>query len=108
MNTPANQNPGDDLPLFEPNLDATYTLDLVAEISGVSAQTILWYQEQGLISAVRATETGDRFFDDEALRTLRRIEHLRTERELSGPALKLTLHLLEEIDRLRAEVRSRR
>jgi DNA-binding transcriptional MerR regulator len=106
MNPPANENPGD-LPLFEPALDASYTLDVVAELTGVSSQTVLYYQEQGLISASSSTGTGERYFDDEALRLLRRIEHLRTEWELSGPALKLTLRLLDEIERLRAEVRSR-
>ena len=48
--------------------DATqqaYTLELLAEITGVSAQTIVQYQEHGLIRPE---------FDDESVRTLRRIE----------------------------------
>jgi DNA-binding transcriptional MerR regulator len=107
MNPPANENPGD-LPLFEPALDASYTLAVVTELTGVSSQTVLYYQEQGLISALGDPESGERYFDDEALRTLRRIEHLRTECQLSGSALKLTLRLLDEIERLRAELQSRR
>src|SRR5215216_3503061 len=107
MNDPANQNP-DDLPVIEPNLDATYTIDVVAEITGVSSQTILFYHEQGLIPATGAEKTGERYFDDEAIRAIRRLDHLRTEMGLKDPALKLMVNLLREIEQLRQANRSRR
>ena len=105
MNTPS-QNESDDLPLFEPDTDATYTLDVVADLTGVSSRTILHYQEQGLITPVD-DESGAQYFDDDALLTLRRIEHLRTHCEMNEAGLKLMLNLLDEIECLREELRSR-
>ena len=43
------------LPVFELNVEATYSLDVMAELSGVSAQTILQYSERGLISHAATT-----------------------------------------------------
>ena len=106
MNTPS-QNESDDLPLFEPDADATYTLELVADLTGVSSRTILRYQEQGLISPVEDGESGAQYFNDEALLTLRRIEHLRTHCEMNETGLKLMLNLLDEVECLREELRSR-
>ena len=85
---------------------ATYTLDVLCELVGVSSKTILHYQENGLI--VPAGGSGSRRFDDETLRTLRRIEHLRARYEMNLRSLKFTLGLLQELERLRDDLRSRR
>ncbi len=77
----------------------TYTLDILAEITGVSTQTILHYQEQGLIREE---------FDDETVRSLRRIEHLRESCEMDLKALKLLTRLMDEVEQLREELRARR
>jgi DNA-binding transcriptional MerR regulator len=77
----------------------TYTLDILAEITGVSTQTIVQYQEHGLIRPD---------FDDETVRALRRIEHLRETCELNLAGLKLLTSLLEEVEQLRAELRTLR
>ena len=61
-------NSENDVPLYDPEEQATYSLEMLAEITGVSSQTILHYQEQGLLPP-----SG---FDDEALHTLRRIDYL--------------------------------
>lgn len=84
------------------NDSPAYTLEIVAEITGVESQTILFYQEQGLISPPDAGE-----FDDEAVRTLRRIEHLRRTCEANLAGLKLILALTDEVERLRSAVRAR-
>ena len=107
MKTPA-ENDSTHLPIFEPEADATYALDVVVELTGVSSQTILQYREHGLISPVTDSDSGTDYFDDEALRTLRRIEHLRAYCELNVSGLKLVLSLLKEVEQLRAELRSRR
>src|SRR4051812_45184341 len=107
MNSPSNER-GDDSPVIEPNLDAVYTLDVVAQLTGVSLQTVLFYHEQGLVPAVKVTAAEERYFDDDALRAIRRLEHLRTELELKEPALKLMVNLLAEIERLREAARSGR
>jgi DNA-binding transcriptional MerR regulator len=52
----------------------TYTLEILAETTGVSTQTIVQYQEHGLIRPE---------FDDETIRALRRIEHLRETCEMN-------------------------
>ncbi len=89
-----------DLPLYEPDSDATYSLEMVAEITGVSSQTILRYQEHGLLHTSR--------FDDDALHSLRRIEHLRQACEVNLEGLKLIVELMEELERLQAALRARR
>ena len=86
-------------PLNESTEQATYTLEIVAQITGISSQTILHYQEVGLI---RASD-----YDDETVRTLRRIEHLQSTCGVNDSGLKLILELMEEVDRLRHKLRVR-
>ena len=76
-----------------------YTLDILAGITGVSTQTIVQYQEHGLIRSQ---------FDDETVRVLRRIEYLRETFEMNLGGLKLLTHLLDEVEQLRQERRARR
>lgn len=94
-----NPNPAND-----PDVQPAYTLEIVAELSGVSTKTILHYQEQGLIHP--AAPTGD--FDDETIHTLRRIEHLRVTSAANLTGIKLILELLDEVDHLKAALRARR
>ncbi len=89
-------------PLPEPESGASYTLEILAEISGASTETILHYQEHGLIRARGA------HFDDEALRAVRRMEHLRETCGLNYSGQRLLADLLDEVERLRAELRARR
>lgn len=95
-------------PLIEPDLDATYSLEVMARLTGASSETILFYHAQGLVPAVKVTAAEEHYFDDEALRAIRRLEHLRTELQLNQPALKLMVNLLTELERLRDAARGRR
>jgi DNA-binding transcriptional MerR regulator len=95
-------------PVLAPDPDAVYTLEIVVELTGLPAPAILQYQEHGLIAPVAARGPGARRFNDETLRTLRRIEHLRLRYEMNLRALKLTLQLLDEVERLQARLRFRR
>lgn len=97
--------PRTDLPGGEPRNGIRYTLEVLAEITGISAKTILHYQEHGLIHPLGG---GGSLFDDEAVRTLHRIEHLRDTCGLNLNGLKLLTDLLDEIEQLRAELRARR
>jgi DNA-binding transcriptional MerR regulator len=99
MNPPPEYDDSE-LPIFDPESQKNYSLEVVAEITGISSQTILHYQEQGLL---RQSE-----FDDEAVHTLRRIEHLRHDFEANLSGLKLILDLMEEVDRLKQALRARR
>jgi DNA-binding transcriptional MerR regulator len=74
----------------------TYTLEILAETTGVSTQTIVQYQQHGLIRPE---------FDDETIRALRRIEHLRETCEMNLHGLKLLTQLLDEVEQLRDELR---
>lgn len=90
-------NAENDLPLYNSDEQATYTLEVVAEITGVSSQAILLYQEKGLL---RSPD-----YDDDAVHTLRRIDYLRTTCEANLTGLKLMLDLLEQVELLRSELR---
>jgi DNA-binding transcriptional MerR regulator len=98
-------------PHDEPSPDAapegTYTLEIVSELSGVDSSTILHYVETGLLSTTPTAPEDDSRFDDEALRTLRRIEHLRATFAMNEDGLRMTLELLGEVERLRAALRER-
>jgi MerR family transcriptional regulator/heat shock protein HspR len=83
---------------MNPDDETIYTLEVFARISGVDAGTILHYQEQGFI---RPLPQSANHFDDEALRTLRRIEHLREACGVNEAGLRLILDLLDEVERLR-------
>ncbi|MDA1272427.1 MAG: MerR family transcriptional regulator [Verrucomicrobia bacterium] len=107
MNTPP-ENDSARLPIFEPDMEATYSLEVVVELTGVNSQAILHYREQGLISVMTDPESGAHYFDDAALRTLRRIEHLRAYCEMNDSGLRLVLRLLEDMERLEADLNARR
>lgn len=92
--------PENEVPLYEPEEQTSYSLEMVAEITGVSSQTILHYQENGLL---RSTT-----FDDEAVHTLRRIDYLSTLCETNLTGLKLILDLVDQVEHLQAELRAKR
>ncbi|WP_395731798.1 chaperone modulator CbpM [Prosthecobacter sp.] len=77
----------------------TYSLEILAETTGVSTQMIVQYQEHGIIHPD---------FDDETIRTLRRIEALREACEMNLNGIKLLTQLLDEVEQLRQELRIRR
>jgi DNA-binding transcriptional MerR regulator len=91
------------LPLYEPDAEATYQLDLVAQLTGIASQTIVHYREHGLIQPVDGSDS----FDDEAIHTLRRIEHLRTTCDANLAGLKLILNLMNQVEQLKSELRAR-
>ena len=88
--------------------ETCYSLEVAAEITGLSTTSILHYQESGLVHCVRPSASDVPGFDDEALRTLRRIEHLTSACEMNVAGLRLLLALTEEVERLRDQIRTRR
>jgi DNA-binding transcriptional MerR regulator len=84
-----------------------YTIEVVRELTGIAPRTILLYHEACLVIAA-GRPSGALRFDDEALRTLRRIDRLRTSYEMGLAGVKLTLALLAELERTRDDLRSRR
>lgn len=88
------------LPIYEPDEQATYSLEIVERITGISSQTIIRYQEAGLIRP--------EVYDDETVRTLRRIEHLQSACGVNEAGLRLIMELMNEVDRLRNDLQARR
>jgi DNA-binding transcriptional MerR regulator len=80
-------------------MNETYTLEVLAEMTGVSTQTIVQYQAQGLVRSG---------YDDETVRSLRRLEALRESCGMDLQGLKLLAHLLDEVEQLREALRARR
>jgi DNA-binding transcriptional MerR regulator len=103
--TPHQSPDAENLPVYDAETDMTYTIDVVAELAGVDSQMVLHYQEQGFIRAVDATSQAPVEFDDESLRRIRQIEHLRRTCAVNDAGLKLILGLLHEIEDLRRERR---
>ena len=93
----------EEIPIYEPEPDATYHLDIVAQLTGISSETILHYQEIGLIHP----RQDSREFDEEVIRKLRRIEHLRSTFEIDLSVLKLVSDLLDQVESLQNELRAR-
>lgn len=89
---------------MNPEDETAYSLEIVARLSGVNAELVMHYREEGLIRPLPGT---DDHFDDEAVRTLRRIEHLRSTCGVNEAGLRLILGLLEEVEHLRGAVRRR-
>lgn len=102
---PSESSPKDASPSSLPGVrgeTGEYTLEILAQITGVSTQTVLEYQEHGII---HPSCGGGSLFDDEAIRSLRRLQHVRETCEMNLSGVKLLAGLLEEVERLRAELR---
>jgi DNA-binding transcriptional MerR regulator len=94
------------VPVYGTEAEGTYTIEMIAELAGMDSRTVLRYQESGYIHPVATYGwEGTPVFDDESLRSLRRIEHLRATCAVNDAGLKLILDLLREVERLRRERR---
>src|SRR5438067_5570908 len=93
------------LQLFEPDPDAVYTIEATARLAHVPRHTILIYCKHGLVSPVVDPDCGGYYFNDEAIRALRRINYLRTTCGINLAGIKMILQLRNELEDLRAEAR---
>jgi DNA-binding transcriptional MerR regulator len=92
------------LQLFEPDPRAAYTIEMTAHLVDVPRHTILLYCKHGLVSPVVDPACGGYFFNDEAIRVLRRVECLRTSCGVNLPGIKIILELMNKVERLESEV----
>ena len=93
------------LELFQPKPSTLYSLDAAARVAGVPRRTILVYCRAGFLQTVYQPPYGVMAFTEEAIHTVRRIEHLRA---MLGPdlvLLKALFDLLDEVESLRSELR---
>jgi DNA-binding transcriptional MerR regulator len=100
---PLTKAPSHEIQLFDPPLDAVYTIEATAHLVDLPRRTILMYCKHRLLSPA-ATENGY-YFDRQGIRALRRIEALRPIcADLAG--IKIILDLTDALERLHSQVRS--
>ena len=85
-----------------------YTLEAAASLTQLSRRLIAVYFRHGLVSPVMDPACSGWYFNDEAIRILRRIEYLRTTCGLNIAGIKLIMDLAREVERLREELNFRR
>lgn len=86
---------------FEPDTDALYSIDSTAHLTGVSRHDILMYCKHGFVTPLADPEFGALYFDDDALRSLRRIGYLRDECGVNLTGIRIILDLIQKVERLR-------
>jgi DNA-binding transcriptional MerR regulator len=96
------------LQLFEPDARAVYTLEAAARLTQLPRRLIAVYFRHGLVSPVMDPACSGWYFNDEAIRILRRIEYLRTTCGLNIAGIKLIMDLAREVELLREELNFRR
>ena len=96
------------LQLFEPDARAVYTLEAAARLTQLPRRLIAVYFRHGLVSPVMDPACSGWYFNDEAIRILRRIEYLRTTCGLNMAGIKLIMDLAREVELLREELNFRR
>jgi len=90
---------------FQPQPNVYYSLDATAHLAGVPRRSVLIYCRAGLVHPVVQPPYGVMQFTEEALYTVRRIEYLRSVHGLALSWIKTMFDLVDEVERLRAEVR---
>jgi DNA-binding transcriptional MerR regulator len=91
--------------LFQPKPDVLYSLDAAARLASGSRRSILIYCRAVLVRPVVQPPYGVMVFTEETIYTMRQIEHLRTVHGLELAWIKTMFDLLDEVDRLHAELR---
>jgi DNA-binding transcriptional MerR regulator len=93
------------LQLSEPQPGVLYSLDAVVHLTGVSRRGILVYCKSGLVRSTGDTLRGEYAFDDEAIYTIRRVEHLRAVHGINLAGIRMIFDLMHEVERLQSEMR---
>jgi MerR-like DNA binding protein len=88
------------LQLFDPPADTVYTIEAAAQLAGVPRRTILVYCKHRLLSPL--FDTAGYSFDGDGIRSLRRIEALRTVCGDDFAGIRIILDLTKELERLQA------
>ena len=102
MNSPT-ELPTDAVQLFEPDPNAVYTIEAVEHMAHMPRRLIAMYCKHGLVSPVVNPDCGGFYFNDEAIRILRRIDYLRSICGINIVGIKMILHLMKDVEDLRAE-----
>src|SRR6266436_8669380 len=95
------------LRIFEPDPDAAYSIEFTERLTQIPRRTIAVYVKHRLVSPM-VEQGGGMFFDEEAIRVLRRVEQLRTSYGVNLPGIKMIMRLLAELEERQSELRFRR
>ena len=90
------------LQLFDPPADAVYTIEAAVQLAGVPRRTILVYCKHRLLSPLLDIGVEGYSFDGDGIRSLRRIEALRTVCGDDFAGIRIILDLTKELERLQA------
>ena len=93
------------LTVINPEAGKLYDVRAVAEFTAVDPDGIRTYCREGLVRVIEYKENGEPLLDEDGIYWLRRIQDLRSEMRLEGPVLRIVLDLMQEVERLRQEVR---
>ena len=91
--------------LFHPDPDTLYDLNTAARLADLPRRMLLVYCRAGLVQPLLLPPYGIMAFTEEAIFTARRIDRLRALHGLNLGLLKTMLDLLDEVQRLRDELR---
>jgi DNA-binding transcriptional MerR regulator len=94
-----------EIQLFEPPADELCTIETTSRIVDVPRRTILLYCKHHLLSPATGTTDHGYCFNGDAIRTLRRIEALRTVCGDNLAGIKIILDLNAALERLRSDIR---
>jgi DNA-binding transcriptional MerR regulator len=92
---------------FEPESNVVYTIEAAEHIAHMPRRMILMYYKAGLLSPVSDPAQDGYYFDAEGIRTLRRIEFLRSDCGVNLAGIKVILRLLDEVERRNGTVERR-
>jgi len=84
---------------------AHFSLNDAAHLTGVHAEMLRYYSRVGLIESHRGFLESDLFFDEDALRDIKRIDHYRQHLGIGLRALPLICELRRASERLQIELR---
>lgn len=93
------------LEMYQPQPDVLYSLDATAHLAAVPRRALLVYCRAHLVQPVLLPPFGMMAFTEEAIYIVRRIEHLRAVHRCDLAWLNTVFDLLNEVERLQAELR---
>src|SRR5437868_5619429 len=91
------------LQLFDPPADAVYSIEPAAKLAGIPRRTILVYCRHRLLSPLLDSGVEGYSFDGDGIRSLRRIEALRTVCGDDFTGIRIILDLTKELEHLQAD-----
>jgi DNA-binding transcriptional MerR regulator len=85
-----------------PEAGAVFSIDAAAHLARMPRHILLVCCRRGLVTPQRDPNYGGLYFDKDAIRTLQRIEYLRTSCGVNLTGIEIILRLMEDVGELRA------